>query len=207
MASDALRTFIAVEPDRPVKMWLQGWLRALREHHPEMRWVRPENLHITLKFLGDVGREDISGITGTCDRVARETAPCNLQIGPPGIFGSRRSPRTFWIGFLPGPGIDRLKEAQRRLEEALVEEGFPAGDRSWSPHLTLGRNPRRRQADGWDDLLPPWRGEGTPGFQVESLSLFSSELAPGGPIYSLLSRSPFTGGSPPSDNPEKEDQP
>ena len=131
----------------------------------------------------------------------------HLQMGPPGSFGSRRSPRTFWIGFLPGPGLDLLKEVQGRLEEALVEEGFPAEDRRWSPHLTLGRNPRHQPAEGWDGLLPPWIGGGAPGFEAETLCLLSSELTPKGPIYSMISRSPFTGGSPPSDNLEKEDQP
>ncbi len=197
---ETVRSFIAIDPDPPARLWLESWVDALSERFPKMRWVGPRNLHMTLKFLGDVPLEKIDGIAGICSQVAREIPAMRLEIGSPGSFGPRKAPRTFWLGILPGPGLDLLKEAQRRLEKALAKEGFPVEGRPWSPHITLGRNPRNLGADGWSELLPPWTGEDTPGFQVEGLYLFSSQLTRQGPIYRLLSTSPFIGGNPSPDH-------
>ncbi len=195
MAMEAVRTFIAVEPDPPVRSWLSGWLDLLRSRWPEARWVAPEHLHLTVKFLGNVAAERLEEVKAIAAAVARTAAPFRLTLGAPGWFGPRRTPRTFWLGLVPGASLDRLGEVQGRLERALAERGFPADVRPFTAHLTLGRNPRQVPAEGWDGTLPPWAGPEPPGFPCRALSVFGSDLTPTGPIHRLLAEPPF-GGAP-----------
>jgi len=188
---EALRTFIAIEPDPPARAWLALCLQALRGRFPGVRWVRPEHLHITLRFLGDVEAGRIDGLKALVGRAARGTSPFRVDFGPPGAFGSRHSPRVFWLGLRPGRDLDLLQAFQRRLEEDLVAGGFGLEDHPWTAHLTLGRNPDGRPAEGWEAVLPHWEGSGPCGFPVPGVHLFRSELAPKGPIHTVLQVSPL----------------
>jgi RNA 2',3'-cyclic 3'-phosphodiesterase len=193
---DPVRSFIAVEPDAPVRAWLTECLGSLRRF-PGLRPVRPENLHLTLKFLGDVAADRRPSVEEVLQAAAGAAEPFDLEVGDPGAFGPRRAPRTFWIGFRPGPGLDALKAVQARIDEGLAARGFPREDREWSAHLTLGRNPGGASAEGWLDALPPPPGGGRPRFRVDSVRLVGSELTPQGPIYTVLAEAPVGRGARP----------
>jgi 2'-5' RNA ligase len=191
-----LRAFIAVgpEPESPARRWLVAFLLALESRHPRVRWVKPDHLHLTLKFLGNIPQERVEQIGGVLDSAARHGQPLRLELGAPGHFGSGRTPRTFWIGFRPGPGLKVLHRVQAELEAGLQGLGFPREERPWTPHITLGRNPREAGVDGWERLLPAWAGQGAPAFDVKDLHFYSSELTPDGPIHRAL-RDGSLGGS------------
>lgn len=191
---ESVRTFIAVEPDPPVLSWLEACLEALRSRYRGIRWVSRENLHITLKFLGAVPADRLEEISEISAQAARATAPFRLEIGPPGSFGPSRSPQVFWLGILPGLGLEGLVDLQKRLETALEAAGFPREERPFKPHFTLGRNQRRIPAEGWDRGLPERPSPGNLGFECRSVTTFSSELTPKGPIHRVISQAPLCAG-------------
>jgi 2'-5' RNA ligase len=184
--SNVLRTFIALDPDPASRAWLQSFLEALQSRHGRLRWVKPEHLHLTVNFLGNVAADRIGEIEKACAAAAGASGPLRLELGRPGSFGPRKVPRTLWIGFLPCAGLTALSQLQKRLEAELSARGFPRDERPWTPHLTLGRNPRSERVDGWEDLLPPWRSDGRPRLEAEALALYSSDLKPDGPIHHLI---------------------
>jgi 2'-5' RNA ligase len=183
---ESIRAFLAIEPDREARSWLETWLTRLREGWPRARWVAAEHLHLTLKFLGDLAADRVEELKSISSAVAHAAAPFHLLFGAPGWFGPRARPRTFWMGFEPGPGLDLLMATHQRLERALAKRGWPPEDRPFSPHLTVGRNPRQVPAAGWVETLPPWTAGGAPGFACRELTLFASTLTPKGPIHRVL---------------------
>jgi len=183
---DSERTFIATEPDLDALVWLRSCLAVLATAHPGVRWVGPDHLHLTLKFLGNVPRSRLEEIGTASEESAAAGAPLFLQVGRPGHFGHRKSPRTFWIGFEESEDLERLRRLQAGLESRLGSLGFPAEERPWTPHLTLGRNPRQARTQGWEDLFPPWPGPGTAAMTFRSIRVYSSELTPSGPIHTIL---------------------
>ncbi len=201
---DSVRTFIAVEPDAPAREWLGGCLAALNARRGAVRWVRPEHLHLTLKFLGDLPRERVGDVDRVCGGVAAGVAPFALEFGPPGGFGPPRRPRTLWIGYRPGPALDALKKLQEAIESALLPLGIPKEGRGWSGHLTLGRNPKGAPVEGWEKDLPAWSRPGAPCMAVPCMAVtelhfFSSELTPQGPIHRVLATHPLSGPRTPKD--------
>jgi RNA 2',3'-cyclic 3'-phosphodiesterase len=188
---EPLRTFIAIEPDPAVRAWLGECLESLRRRAPGVRWVRPEHLHLTLRFLGDVEASRSEALGRILGAACGPAEPFRVAFGATGVFGSRHTPRTLWLGLLPGRDLDLLQALVRRLEDGLVEAGFGREDRPWSPHLTLGRNPDGRPLEGWEAGMAPWKGSGAPAFQARTACLFRSELTPRGPIHTLLQEFPI----------------
>jgi RNA 2',3'-cyclic 3'-phosphodiesterase len=186
-----IRSFIAVEVDPAARAWLEGWLARLRERYGPIRWVKEKNLHITLRFLGDIPVNRIEQVSAILAARALSVPPLRLDFGAPGTFGPRRSPRTFWLGIVPGPALDALAAFQSKVEGDLVRAGFSREDRPFSPHLTIGRNPGSISTEGWEATLPPWPGGGTAGFDARSAVLFRSDLKPQGPDYTVLSEATF----------------
>jgi 2'-5' RNA ligase len=190
---ETIRAFIAVEAEEPGRRWLASCLEALQAAHPRVRWVRPEHLHLTLKFLGEVPARRVQAVGRVVEQAALSEEPFLLRIGEPGSFGRRLSPRTFWLGLAPGEGREALLRLHRRLEEELAREGFPAEGRDFTPHLTLGRNPRLVRAEGWEALLAAQAAGEPPAWTVGALHFYSSRLGPGGPVHRLLAQAPLGG--------------
>ena len=91
---ETIRSFIAIEPDPPARAWLEGWLGTLRERGGGVRWVRKENLHLTLRFRGEVPADRTDGVAAILAARARPVPPAPREFDAPGTFGPRRSPRT-----------------------------------------------------------------------------------------------------------------
>lgn len=159
---------------------------------PPLRWVRPQSIHLTLKFLGQVPQGRVRAIADALQGAVAGVQPFSLTLAQLGTFGGRQRPRVVWVG-LAGD-IDRLRELQARVERALVDLGFPREDRPFSPHLTLARVPdgltgdqRRRLADLVEatPALPPMP------VTVHQISLMRSILGPGGAVYHQLAAVPL----------------
>jgi 2'-5' RNA ligase len=152
-----------------------------------VRWVRPEGIHLTLKFLGEVESGKIEGISQAIRAAAQRHGAFRVQIAGMGCFPSPQRPRVVWVGVNEQAGA--LAALQGDVERALSALGFAREDRPFSPHLTLGR--LRREASPVDAarvgaLIAGQPPETLGEVQVREVILFRSDLRPTGPIYTAL---------------------
>ncbi len=192
---ELVRSFIAIELPQEIKAELTAMEENLKaRRHPFVKWVDPESIHLTLKFLGSVALDTIPQIVEAMTRIAQPASPFPLQVRGAGAFPNWQRPQVIWVGI--GGEIGRLAALQKELEAALSPLGFPPESRAFSPHLTLGRlrdrvSPEDRRRFGqWAESV---KFEVSPSFEVDALRLMKSQLTPGGPIYSGLSSVQLTG--------------
>ena len=174
-----IRTFIAIHLPTDVKAALDDVARHLDSRVPRgaIRWVRPEQMHLTLRFLGDTDTDRLPSIQATMDAVAAGNTPFEMHLESVGCFPNRRRPRISWVGLVgEDAGLSALKKA---LDEALIPLGRPLENKPFRAHLTLGRVKDERSAAGidWTTDVPPLA------LIVSALHLIESELRPNGPVY------------------------
>jgi len=191
---EQLRLFVAVELPPEVREALAGLQKGMRPRcGPGVRWTRPEGIHLTLKFLGDVTQAEVARLEKALGRAALGQVVFELSLGSTGFFPNPHRPRVLWTG-LEGE-TERLKALARRVEEELSPLGFHTEGRPFTPHLTLARLGERlgsAQREAFDSTVQsaPWR-PGHP-FAVDGLSLVRSHLNPAGAVYTCLHRAPLT---------------
>ena len=181
-----VRTFIAVELPGAVRETLAGVTNRLRGQVGEVRWVQPEGIHLTLKFLGDVETERIPDVVSAVRAAAGEVAAFTLRTTHLGGFPVRDRARVLWVG-LEGD-VAALADLQGRVEGALVGLGFEKERREFSPHLTLGRA-RKQPVSLPEDVLDPEAVS----FRVERVTVMKSDLQPGGAVYTPQGYGPLAG--------------
>jgi len=189
-----LRLFVACELPPEMKDGLAALQDALRGRGaPPVRWVRPEGIHLTLKFLGAVPAQRVADICAALAPTVEGIRPLQLWLGSLGTFGGRRGARVVWVG-VEGD-VERVAELQRRVEAALARLGFPAEERAFSPHLTLARVPDHvRSAERerlWDLAKAQPAPEAAP-VTIREVSLMRSILGPGGALYERLAAFPLS---------------
>ena len=168
---------------------LQQELR--RRDLSDLRWVRPEGIHLTLKFLGETPAGKVTAIAEGLAGALRGRQGFRLALSELGTFGGRRRPRVLWLD-LTGD-VQRLREVQQAVEAAMVQVGFPPEDRGFSPHLTLARvrQPARpdlaeRLSRALESVTPP-----PSELQAREVVLMRSTLRPGGAAYQHLADFPL----------------
>ena len=197
-----VRAFIAIELSPDVLAQIGRLLDRVRQDLPPglVRWVRPEGIHLTLKFLGDVDRGALPEIEQALRAACAPHAPFHLRIAGMGCFPTPRRPRVVWIGV--EDESHTLAALQRDVERAISPLGFPADRRGFHPHLTLGRVKDTRSRGGptarqqaelaalgaYADRAKVRVGE----MSVESVHMMRSELLPGGAVYSALASVPLS---------------
>jgi len=186
---DKLRAFIAIELDPEIKKFINVFESELKTKSPSgLRWVKVDQLHLTLKFLGDITAPQVEAVSQTINRVVGENHSFQLQVEGTGAFPNWRNPRTLWIGLNKNNELNLLFQ---QLDVALTSLGFTPEGKPFSPHLTLCRvsdyvDPRMVQPlqKAFEDFhvssLPTWR--------IKEVVFFKSLLQPGGPVYTPLSR-------------------
>lgn len=133
-----VRTFIAVELSPGVKHRANELIKKLKPTGADVRWTPPEQMHLTLKFLGDVSRDEIIPLCRICQQVAARFQPFDLGLKGTGAFPHTDHPRTLWIGV--EEGLEEIRALQKALEDALHDKlGFPKERRQFTPHLTVAR--------------------------------------------------------------------
>ena len=171
-----IRSFVALDLDPGVRARIDGLIADLRPHVPGVRWVRPESLHVTVRFLGYAAPAVLVELQGPLAEAARQCPPAAAPVRGLGLFPPRGAPRVLWLGLeLPAPVAD----LQAACERAAVAAGFPPEPRPFRPHLTLARwpSPGRRPA-----LPPVDLGAG----RLERLVLYRSEPRRDGSVYTPL---------------------
>jgi RNA 2',3'-cyclic 3'-phosphodiesterase len=188
--SEEWRTFCAIELPPEVREQLASHAKQLREAVPEASasWSKPENVHLTLKFFGNVAKDKLARISEAATRVAGEFSPFKIRIGGTGVFPRRSRPQVLWVGVEDSSG--RLSDLQQRLEEEFARAGFAKEDRGYRPHLTIARLRRPEDARelGEAHIQKKFSFIDVP---VNEFALFRSQLSPKGSIYTVISEHRF----------------
>lgn len=186
-----MRVFVAVELPEQLRRRLAALVEELRANLPRARWVRAENLHITLAFLGEVEEGVAERLRDNLGRRAEDLQPVPVRFFGGGFFPSPQRPRVAWLGG-SAPGLELWAES---AAEAAVRAGATVDRRPYSLHLTLARLNvpwRQPEVERFLARVAEWKAEP---FTVGEMVLFSSELRPGGPRYTVVGRWPVGGGS------------
>lgn len=193
---ETIRSFVAIELPPELRTWCEAAMARAREKlgpaASAIRWVSPEGIHLTLKFLGAVPTAQLPLLIEQLEAQLAEQEPFSLQIGQLGVFPGPRAARVLWLATLGE--LAALERCQQRVEAATVPLGYPGEKRPFRPHLTLGRvretaTPTERATIG---ALPAnWPAETSPPLTVSRASLMRSHLGPGGARYTRVAELPF----------------
>ena len=180
----AMRTFIAIEIPDDIKKKLSETQQRLKEPGVEASWTRPEGIHLTLKFLGEIPETRIPDIMNGIRQSVEGRGPFRLVAGGVGSFPNPRNARVVWVG-LSGD-TDKLVWIQAALEEAIAHLGMDREKREFKPHLTLARIKYIRFRDKWLKSLEEIKDLNLGGFDVSAISLMRSELKRTGAVYTEI---------------------
>lgn len=192
----ALRLFVAVELPEEIREGLRELMDALRTHAAAhaVRWVRPEGIHITLKFLGAVPAGRLDELQRALERATAGVAPFEFAVSGMGSFGGRRNVRVVWAGV--GGETAALASLAARVEDEMAPLGFARESRPFAAHLTLGRvrdEATAAERESLHDAIAAARPPALPGVRVTSVSLMKSTLGRGGARYEALATFPLRG--------------
>lgn len=184
-----MRLFVAVNLPSEIRDRLAAVQDSLRRAQADVSWVRAENIHVTVKFLGDTEEKRVQRIRSALIEVARDGAPFSLEVSGVGSFGGR-NPRVVWVGV--GDGAEPLIELAGRVEAALGRVGFPRERRGFTAHLTLGRVRSPQNAEALLAALQEFHAEKFGTFTATQFELMQSALRPTGSVYTVLERFPLS---------------
>jgi 2'-5' RNA ligase len=194
---ETMRTFVAVELPENVRRDLEALQSELKKRGlGNLKWVSPEGIHLTLKFLGDVGRERLPDMAKVLDGLSCGFYPFEIGIKGLGAFPGMSRARVVWVG-LTGE-LGRLQMLAEAVENGLSGLGFEKEKRPFSPHLTLARvrpETTSQEHKTLADVLGTYRFNLSSRIKVNGLSLMQSTLTPRGAIYNRLHRSRLLPGS------------
>jgi 2'-5' RNA ligase len=189
-----MRLFVALDISEPIRERIARFMEGVRGFAPDVRWVRPESLHVTLKFIGNWRDEAVDEIKKVLAAVQLERT--ELSFREYGFFPTPKSARVFWVGIQAGP---QLAELAKSIDESLSSLGIARETHAFSPHLTLARGgggsgaPRRQRRDGpnheFAELREKLSALPAPefgGMTAGEFFLFESKLGPGGSRYTKL---------------------
>jgi 2'-5' RNA ligase len=177
-----LRTFIAIEIPDETKGRIAQVQLELKTYRERISWVKPGNLHLTLKFLGDVEEGQLDGIGRGMETTAKNAAPFTLAFRDLGVFPNLRSARVLWVGAIENSGM--LIKLVQSVESEMDHLGFPKENRKFSPHLTIGRI-KARPSEKFLSRIGQFEFEGGE-VEVKQIHLMKSDLRPTGAVYTDL---------------------
>jgi 2'-5' RNA ligase len=184
------RTFVAVELTNPIRARAEELIASLADTSADVKWVEPHNLHLTMKFLGDVHQREIGDVCQAVMHGAADVQPFELEVCGAGAFPTAARPRTIWLG--AGAGTESMVALHDKIETDLAELGYREEHRRFQPHITLGRvrgeGPQivelgeklGRQADFVAGRMT-----------VNRVAVFSSTLRFDGPVYERIGDFPL----------------
>lgn len=184
MESQGLRCFIAINLPASIKEQLGQIQEELRRSQADVSWVKPPNIHLTLKFLGEIGEKRVERVKEVLAEVVPGVSTFSLMLEGLGVFPNLKVPRVVWVGVKETPPA--LLELQKAVDEGLAQIGFPKEGRKFSPHFTLGRVRSLRNLEALRDSLSNLKVEALGDAKVMSLELMRSRLSPKGSEYSVL---------------------
>jgi 2'-5' RNA ligase len=192
-----IRTFIAVDVSEAVRRRAARLIELLRAGGGEVKWVEPQNMHLTLQFLGDVAQADVPPVCQAVERAVAGFPPCQISLLGAGAFPHPGRPSTIWIGV--AEGAKELAAVQRAVQRALKPLGFPPERRAFHPHLTIGRIRRAGPAaHGLSQSLREQQSFDAGSTTIDQVVVYASYLDRAGPTYQAMSRITLAGSEPTS---------
>jgi 2'-5' RNA ligase len=182
-----MRLFVALEIPSEVRKNLASLIESLRAVSPQTRWVRPENLHVTLKFIGEVPEAKLSVIRGALASV-RSEQPVTLDFRGLGFFPNEKHPRVFWAGIEASPD---LKTLAAEIDGATEKLGIPREQRPFSPHLTVARFEPPRLPEKLRAAIQENAGREFGSLRTTQFHLIESKLKSSGAEYTTVESFPF----------------
>lgn len=182
-----MRTFIAIELPQEVKDSLSRLQEQLKTSQADVKWVSPQNIHLTLKFLGEVDESKLEKIGEILETLKADKAPFCMRLSSLGAFPKTNYPRVIWVGI--DKGDSETKEIAKFMEEKIARLGIPPEDRPFSSHITIGRVKSGLNREGLVKKLNEsvnHFGQADLEFSVTKITLFKSTLTPKGPAYEIL---------------------
>lgn len=182
-----MRLFIGISIPKKQRTRIARAVRGLRDEELPVRWVDPDNFHVTLKFLGEVRRERVSDIEAAMAKVASATKAFTAGVGGFGAFPTMRRPNVLWVGVDASPEFRCMKQD---LEWALGSVGFETETRAFHPHVTLGRAERNGGAGAFRDMDRRLAElDFSDELRIHSIDLMRSQLSREGARYSVVASS------------------
>ena len=178
-----MRTFIALELSDEIKNELSRLEGELKKVGGDIKWVKPKNIHLTLKFLGDVDDGKIEQIKKILDQISSQNKAFEISLFKLGAFPNVDNPRVIWVGL--DKGCSDAEQIAQSVEDELSKIGFEKESRPFSAHFTLGRvkSGKNKAAlkESFSSALPRPKS-----CAINNITLFQSTLTPKGPIYNSL---------------------
>ncbi len=181
-----IRTFIAIELPPEIKEAMAGVQAELRKSDADVGWVRPEGVHLTLKFLGDVEEKKVAELGDALAEGLKGETPFILQAKGVGTFPTPRAPRVVWLG-VEGE-VTRLSALAKTVEEICANLKFPKEDRPFKAHLTLGRVKSPGGRGALVKMLENFKDADLGEFKADAVSVMKSELQRSGAVYTEMRR-------------------
>jgi 2'-5' RNA ligase len=186
----SIRTFIAIEIGNDVKARAADLIKRLKKAEADVKWVDLQNMHITLKFLGDVPNVEVPDVCRIAQEVAARFEPFDIEFVGAGAFPESARPKTLWLGVAEDEGLEQLAALNAALEDRLQSElGFSRERRKFHPHLTIGRvsdTGPAQQALG--ELVAAQAQFNASLSAIDELLVFASYLEKSGPTYTVMGR-------------------
>jgi 2'-5' RNA ligase len=187
-----IRAFLAIELSSSVRSKIGKIQDRLRACDADVRWVRVEQIHLTLKFFGNIEEAQVADISSVMEQAAARRGAFSLSVRSLGAFPSAKNPRVIWLG-LHGWEEDLLS-LQPEIETQLEGVRFVPEERPYRPHLTIGRVKSLKGKGNLVDLIERERDVDIGPFVIDRMVLFKSDLRPTGPMYTPLTIREFMGG-------------
>ncbi len=193
---DAIRTFIAIELPQAILDQLSEIQARFKSVLPgsAVRWVKPDGIHLTLKFLGQTPDDQIELIASSLKAGVAGHHPFAVEVSGAGCFPTVQRPRVIWIGVHEDQNAKHLSAVQHAVEASIAPLGYPTEHREFSPHLTLGRVSREVQPADLKKIgaaIDPISIGSLGRFEVTQVALIRSDLQPHGAVYTVISRAPL----------------
>lgn len=179
-----MRTFIAVAISGEVREKVGQIEAELSKGDADVKWVEPKNLHVTLKFLGEVSEDRLPGVIENTRLAVSGNSSFTVHLLGLGSFPSLKSPRVVWVGL--SKGKDELKELSEKIEENLSHLGFPREKREFSAHLTIGRARSPRGKGKLVNKIEELANSDVGEFPVGKVLVMESQLSSKGPTYRII---------------------
>ncbi len=184
-----IRAFVALEIPPDLQQSIARQSAALKKETPQaVRWVAAENIHLTFRFLGDTSASSLQELTRDLAAVVSQQPPFAISLGGFGVFPNLKRPRVIWVGIQTASELERL---QRAIESTCTRLGYPAEEKTFNPHLTLGRIREEADLASLRNALQNFQIGPLGSLTVSNLTLFRSDLRPQGPVYTALAHIPL----------------
>lgn len=186
-----MRIFIGIKLDDAVLEKIEKFLKPLKKIPTPIKWTKLKNLHVTIKFIGDIPDEQYPQIEELLSNAGFNTGEINLKITGCGKFGKGHNLDILWIGIDKN---DKVEKMYNKIEKTLENGGIPRERHKFRPHITVARNKKSFNFNSFFKIIDENREHFISGLKITHFQVYKSQLTPEGPIYSILKEIPLVTG-------------